>query len=94
MKYIHTLICLMTHLDLLSTVAMKMVPTITQMMITATPSTIIRITAHCGSAPEAGGVATGFTGSGGEAGREERRRHIINNKDIGCANFVEPHTFS
>lgn len=69
---IYTHICFMTHLDLLSTVAMKMVPTITQMMITATPSTIIRITAHCGSASEAGGVATGFTGSGG--GRREGRK--------------------
>jgi len=68
---------------------MKMIPTITQMMITTTASTIIRITAHCGSASE-GGVATGFTGGGGgvgEAGREERRRRIINNKDISVCEF-------
>ena len=40
-----------THLDLPSSVTMKMVPATTQMMTITTASTMIRITAHCGSIP-------------------------------------------
>ena len=49
---------------------MKMVPTITQTMITTTASTIIKITAHCGSISVLG-AATGRGKEEGEA-REGR----------------------